>query len=114
MLDLIAQNLNPLVLALFPHRESRRGKMRVGERSERDGDLPVELALDRVMDGRAAFGAEMMGDPVAAVGEMGPDFRLAFDRHLPGGPARLGAERAPGPLLAVEAMAHRHPHRLAG
>src|SRR5687767_10077692 len=55
-----------------------------------------------------------MGDPVAAVGEVDPVLRLPVDRDLVGRPARLDRKSAAGALLAVEAMARRHPHRLAG
>src|SRR5688572_27043113 len=113
MLDLCADNLNPLVLALFPDGKGGGREIGIIEGADGNGDQTVELALDRIMDARAAPAAKMMGDPVAAVGEVGPDLRLPLDRHLAGRPARLDGKCAAGALLAVETVADRNPHRLA-
>ena len=51
MFDLGAEYLDPIVLALLPHREARASEIRIVEHSKRDGDQPVELALDLIMDG---------------------------------------------------------------
>jgi hypothetical protein len=51
MLDIIAKDGNPVVLALFPHGMFWQQEIRVVERAERDRDQPVELALDPVVNG---------------------------------------------------------------
>lgn len=68
MLDIVAENGDPVMLALFPHGKGRRGEVGVGEGADRNGDEAVELAVDRIVHGRSAVGAEMKGDRVAAVG----------------------------------------------
>src|SRR5439155_23937078 len=45
MLDLIAQNLDPVELALLPHGEGRRREPGVLERRERDRDQPGEVGV---------------------------------------------------------------------
>jgi hypothetical protein len=50
MFDVLARNLNPVVLALLPHREGRGEGVGPVERAERDGDLLVELAVVAVLD----------------------------------------------------------------
>src|SRR4029453_4362959 len=77
MLDVIAEDSDPVVLALLPEGEFGLQEIGMVEGAERNGGQAVELALDRIMPGRAALGAEMMGDAVAAVGVVGPDLRLA-------------------------------------
>src|SRR4029450_2989954 len=114
MLDVVAQNLDPVVLALLPDREFGLEEIGVVERSKRNGDQTVELAFDDIMHGRAAVRAKVMGDLIAAVGKVHPALRIALDRHQVDRPAGLGAEGAAGALLAIEAVANRHPHRLAG
>jgi hypothetical protein len=75
VLDVRADDLDPVVPALFPHRIGRGGEPRVVERPERDCDQPVELAVDLIMDVRPALGAEMEDRAIAAVG----DFTKVFD-----------------------------------
>ena len=114
MVDVVPKDLDPFMLAFFPHGEFGRGGIGIVERTQRDGDQPVELAVDLVMDVGAALRAELEGDPVAAVGDKLGPFRLALDRSLVDRPARLHGEGAARALLAVEAMANRNAHRLAG
>src|SRR3546814_3506281 len=52
---------------LAPDRLRRRGKRRVGERPDRDGDR-LRLPFGLPEDGRAAIGTEMEGNRVTAVG----------------------------------------------
>src|SRR5438445_10432416 len=112
MLD-VAEHVDPVVLAFFPNRERRRGEIGVVERTERDCNQPVELALDLVVHVRPAVGTEVKGDPVAAVGEIDPRFRLALDLNLFRRPARLDGEGATGAFLAVEAMTDGDADRIA-
>lgn len=89
MLDLAPANLDPDMLAAFPHRKTRRRKGWIGERAERDGQQPVELALDSVMHGRATVRAKVVDDSVAAVGDVLEGPGTALDRDLIGRPASL-------------------------
>ena len=72
MLDSLAEDGDPVMLALLPDGESGPQEIGIVEGAERNGDEPVELALDPVMDRRSAIRTEMMGDPVAAVGVVSP------------------------------------------
>src|SRR5690242_7710964 len=105
MLNLTA-NLDPIALALFPHRICRRSEIRVLEGAERDRDKPVELPLVLVEHVRPAFRTEVVDAAVTAVGDHHERLRLPRDRYPLGRPARLHRKGAARPLLAVEAVAH--------
>ena len=66
------------------------------------------------MNGRAAFGAEMEGHrlPLSAVTGPVPSTRPRSST-MSAGQRACDRESAAGALLAVEAMADRHPHRIA-
>src|SRR4051794_11553073 len=100
MLDL-AENLDPVVLALLPDREARLGEIGVVERAERNGDEPVELAVDFVVNVRSAVGTEVKRNAIAAVGDVHVSFRPAFDCDTLRRPARLDREAAARALFAV-------------
>src|SRR5947209_18657399 len=105
--NVFVDDLEPIVLAPLPHRKIRAvDDIGVVERSERDGDHIGEVAA-AVMNGGAAFGAEMIGGRLPAVGGAGPFFRHAFDFDAFGRPARLHGKCAAGALLAGEAVADR-------
>jgi hypothetical protein len=118
VLDFVAEDFDPVVLAAFPHRECGLEEKGIVERAERDGDevveLVVELALDLVIDVGAALGSEVERRAVAAVGDLDEGVRPALDRRLPLRPPRLDRERAARALLAIEAMADRDSDGLAG
>src|SRR5471032_315106 len=102
----------PGMLARFIDREFRRREIGIGEGSDRDGH-DIGNVIQPVIHRRAAMRAEVERDAVPAVGYAHIFGPASFDGDLAAGPARLRAERAAGTLLAGEAMAHRHPHRLA-
>ncbi len=56
------------MLALLPHGDGGCCEKGIVERAQGNRDKPLELALDRVMDGRAVLGTEMVGGAVATVG----------------------------------------------
>lgn len=97
---------------LLPHRDLRRRELRIGESTDRDDDDVAE-ALALPVDRRAADRAEVEGHLAAALGDARPLRGLARDADLTGGKARLIADHRAGAALAREAMAHRHPRRLA-
>ena len=88
MLDPFPDDLDPVELALFPHREARAYEPGVREIAERDGDrlgqrmrlVPARHAADR---------AEMEARRVAAVGDVDIFVRAAAGRHLVRGEAHL-------------------------
>jgi hypothetical protein len=114
VLDLVTEDRDPAVLALFPHRVSGSQEIGAVENSEGDRHQAIELASDAVVNRGSALRAKMVGDLVAAVGLVSPNLRLTFDCDLLGRPAGLGREGAARPLLAVQTVTHRNPHRLTG
>jgi hypothetical protein len=74
MSDFVTEYAHPVMVALLPHRKARRQEIGVVERAKRNGDEPVEFPEDAVMNGRAAVGAELMDDLVAAVRKVCPCF----------------------------------------
>ena len=67
----------PVVLRPGPHRAHRRREVRIGESADRDAHN-VGQALVLPEHGRAALGAEMEGEPRAAVGLAAISAVLAF------------------------------------
>ena len=58
----IADQLDPVVLALFPDGELRAGEIRVVEQPESNCDHVGKIAAG-VMNCRSALGAKVVGDP---------------------------------------------------
>src|ERR671913_123626 len=114
MIDVLAEDLDPVMLSLFPNREARLQEVGVVERAQRDRDQSVELAVDLVMHVGPAFRTEVERGSVAAVGYLHKAFRSTFDRHLLCRPARLHGKGAARTLLAVEAVADGHADGLPG
>src|SRR4051812_42689250 len=112
MLDVIPEDFKPIMLALLPHREAGTGEIRIVECAQRNRDHVGEVAA-AIMHSRPAFGAEMVGRGLTAVGRAGPLLRRAFDVDAIRRPPRLDRERAARALLAVEAMAGGNADRLA-
>src|SRR5438067_510680 len=113
MLDVLIDDLEPVVLAPLPHRIiGTVDDIWVVERAERNRDHVGEVAA-RIVNRRTAFRAEAVGGSLPAVGGAGPFLRNAVGFHAFHRPARLRGEGAAGALLASEAMAHRHADRIA-
>jgi len=102
----------PGMAALLPHGDGGRGKLRVGEGADGDGDEAGE-ALALPVDGRAAHRAEVEGQRVAALGRARPGGGAAGEGDLLTGKARLVADHGAGAALALEAVAHGDAGRLA-
>src|SRR5690349_14168526 len=112
MLDFIAEDRDPLRLAVLIDREARPRKIGIREGADRHRD-DARPAFDHEGDGRSASRAEAIGGAMAAVGDALPGLGLAGDGDLSLGPACLRSKGAARALLAVEAMAYRNAHRLA-
>jgi len=96
----------------FPHRDLRRRKRRIGEGADRHRDV-IGKALAGPIKRRAADRTEVEGHRAAALGRALPLRRLPRDDDLLMFEARLIADHRARAALAFEAMAHRHPRRLA-
>src|ERR1700747_2371640 len=107
MLDVLAEDLDPVMLTFFPHRIVGIGDVWIVERAKRDGDQ-VGIVAAAIMYGRAAFRAEMINARLSAVCCAGPFLRFTLDGDASGMPACLCREGASGPLLAGETMTDRH------
>ena len=99
MLDVVADDLEPVVLAFLPYGKARQHDEGIVERAKGNRDeiveLVIELAVNLVIDVGSAVGAEVEGGPVAALGDLDEGLRPAFDPNLLLRPARLNRERAP-------------------
>jgi hypothetical protein len=72
------------VHAVLPHRDARRGEVRVGERADRHRDV---LRVDPVVDGRAAARAEEERALLALIGDPHVLGRVALNPYLLAGPS---------------------------
>src|SRR6266853_2023961 len=96
---------NPGVARLLPHRDGRRGEIRVGEVADGNGDVSRKgFALP--VDGGAACRTEMKGERVAAFGCPHPRRSLTGEGDLLAAEARLVADHGAGAALALQAVAH--------
>src|SRR5687767_10724620 len=112
MLDIVAGDGDPCMLAYLPDREFRRWELGVCKSAHRHrGDAGP--SVDHVGNRRPAGRAEAAGDAAAAVGGLHPFAIFARHDDLIIGPARLHRKGAPAALLAIEAVAHRDTHRIA-
>src|SRR5678816_2584430 len=107
----LAENVDPAVLALLPHRIVDGCEIRIIERAERDCHQLGKVAA-AIIDCRAALRTEVVGGLLAAIGGADPLLGLALDLKAFPFPSRLGGESAAGALLAGEAVASRHAHRV--
>jgi len=103
---------DPCMPPRFIDRYARRRKLRIGEGAERNRD-EIGRIVDRVVDRRAAGGAEAEAQRVATVGDTLVFARIAVDVHLIARKARLRGEHATGTTLAGEAVTHRDTHGFA-
>ena len=90
---------------LLPHRDGRRGEIRVGEVADGNSDIS-EKAFVLPVNGGTACRAEMKGQHVAAFGCPYPRRRFTGDGDLLAGEARLVADHGAGAPLALQAVAH--------
>src|SRR5262249_38031906 len=95
----------PGVARLLPHRDGRRGEIRVGEVADGNGD-GSRKAFALPVDGGAARRTEMKGQRVATVGCPQPRRRLTGEGDLLAAEARLVADRGASAALALQAVAH--------
>src|SRR5688572_7048879 len=98
--------------ATLVDRDARCGEIALGEIADRDGDEVGEPAQGPI-HGRAADRAAAEGDAVAFVADALELGGGALRPHLRAVEARLHAERRASALLALQAVAHGEPHRLA-
>ena len=103
---------HPRMPSRLVDRHGRRRERRLGKRSDRNGGH-IRRGRERVEDGRTAVGAEVEGSRLAVVGDSHVVAVAAGDVNPAGWEPRLDPERAPGPSLAREAVAHRDPDRVA-
>src|SRR5262249_25591887 len=89
----------------LPHRDGRRGKIRVGEIADGNGDV-ARKAFALPVYGGAARRTEMKGQRVAAFGCPHPRRSLTGDGDLLAGEARLVADHGACAALALQAVAH--------
>ena len=108
----IGRQFDPGVARFFPHRDGRRRKRRIGEGADGHGDM-IGKALAGPIERRAADRTEVEGHRAAALGLALPLRRLACNGNLLMAEARLIADHRAGAALALQAMTHRHPRRLA-
>src|SRR5262245_8241794 len=97
---------------LLPHRDGRRGEIRVGEATYGNRNVSRK-ALALPIDGRATSGTKMKRQQVAAFGLPRPCRGLARDGDLLAAEARLVADHRTGATLTLQAVAHGDPRRLA-
>src|SRR5262249_2914471 len=109
--DRIGQS-DPRMPPSFVHGDPRRRESRIGKGADGNRDQ-VRLYAQRPIDGRAAGWAEAEGDGIAAVGDAHELDRAPLDADLLAWEARVGAEDAAGPPLAVQAVADRNADGLA-
>lgn len=112
MLDTVAVDCHPRMLALLPYRVLRCGKVLVGKCAHSNGEH-FAIRTGVIPERRAAVGAEMEVRAVAAVADMLINLMLAADRHRIRRKARLKSESRPAAFLAVIAMADRDADGLA-
>jgi len=97
---------DPGVARLLPHRDGRRGEIRVGKVA--DGhDNVARKACALPVDGGAAYRTEMKRHQAAAFGCPTPRSNLAGEGELLGAETRLVADHSAGAALALQAVAHR-------
>src|SRR5258708_16567422 len=96
---------NPGVARLLPHRDGRRGEIRVGEAADGNCDVSRK-AFALPVDGGAAGRTEMEGQRVAAFGRPHPGRSLTGEGDLLAAEPRLVADDTAGAALALQAMAH--------
>src|SRR3569623_1280451 len=112
MLDAIADDRQPGVLAFLVDRIFRRRKAGVGKGADRHGDH-IGIGPGLIIDGRPAKGAEMKDGDVAAVGDRFPGPLFARYRHVAGFETRLEREGRSAAPLTMMTMANRNAERLA-
>jgi hypothetical protein len=93
------------VARLLPHRDGRRGEIRVGEVADGNGDISRK-AFALPVDGGAACRTEMKGQGVAAFGCSHPCRSLTGEGDLLAAEARLVANHGAGAALALQAVTH--------
>src|SRR5262249_42958780 len=91
---------------LLPHRDGRRGEIRVGEVADGNGDVSRK-AFALPIDGGSACRTETKGQRVAAFSCPRPRCRLTGEGDLLAAEARLVADHGAGAALALQAVAHR-------
>src|SRR3569623_1416770 len=113
MLDAIADDRQPGVLAFLVDRIFRRRKAVVGKGADRHGDH-IGIGPGLIIDGRPAKGAEMKDGDVAAVGDRFPGPLFARYRHVAGSETRLERKGRSAAPLTVMAMTDRDADGRAG
>src|SRR5260221_1005265 len=95
---------NPGLARLLPHRDERRGEIRVGEAADGNGDVSRK-AFALPVDGGAAGRTEMEGQRVAAFGRPHPRRSLTGEGDLLPAEPRLIADDNPGAARPPQPMA---------
>src|SRR3954452_19502876 len=108
----VLRQADPRMLPRLPDGDPRRRKGGIREGADGYGNQ-IGLRLSRVVDRRAAVGAEVEVARLPRVGDPDVLAAPAFDAHPLGREPRLEAERASRPALTREAMAHGDADRLA-
>ena len=109
MLD-VRRQAGPKVATRLVDGDARLRKSRIGEGADCYRDH-IWKGAQHPVDGRAAIGAEVEGQAVAAVGNARERCGTPLDLHPIAGKARLDAKYAAGPLLTLQAMADGDPNR---
>lgn len=113
MFDIVADNRDPIMLAIFPYRVLRWREVLVGKAAHGNGEQ-VAKRPGMIPERRSAYRAEMETGRIAAVADMLIDLVLAADGHRVARKARLKSKSRAAAFLAVIAMADRHADRFAG
>ena len=113
MLDCLAGDIDPAMLALLPYRIVRRRKVAIGKIAHRYGKEGVVRA-GMIPKRASACRAEMEVGGLTAVTNMFVNAGLAAYRHRIRREARLKSKCRSAAFLAIIAMADRNPDRFAG
>jgi hypothetical protein len=103
---------DPIVLARLPYGDPWRREVRIAEGADGNRYHLWRRAED-VVDGRPALGAEVIRARFALIGHADVRRELATDANPVTRESSLEAKGASSPTLAGEAVAYRHPDRLA-
>src|SRR5262249_3602347 len=103
---------DPGVARFFPNCDCGRGKFRIGESSDGNGDVAWET-FTLPAAGGAARRAEVEREHVTALGRAGPRGGHAGNGDLLATEARLVADHGAGAALTLQAMAHGDARGLA-
>src|SRR5215470_9200855 len=106
------RELEPGVAGLFPNRDRGRGKTRICEVADGDGNVTGK-ALALHIYGGAAGRAEVEGDRVAALGGARPGSGFSGEINLLAAEDRLVADDGAGATLALQTVTHRDARGLA-